>query len=424
PLLAEVARIAEYSFPDELTEAFVDLGAESVETLLAMRADSHDAPDVAFALAGLGVRDQRILDLLLERFRAEPAEGALELGLYGDPAARPELEKALEEAGSDERLRQELETALDDIGREDSTRPEPFDIFPLYPSEESPYFASFDNKELLEFLKSPVAAYRASAVKMLTFEEMPAEIVRTVFDIARQDPDPHVRAMAWEGLEEVHEPPEIEQALHDKLADETASPEERSAALVALAHEAEDNEELRQRISMFFADPATRARAVKAMWHSGDRRFEKSVVQALDDAELEVRKQAMTAVGILGMVAQIGRLEQVFDDEELRDAALYAYALAAPSASTPAHLRKLFRRIEDLAGALSDEEALIVSKALDDRLEANGYEPIFFNQEAWEQNEHAEAPAPEAPAAAPAKAGRNDPCPCGSGKKFKKCCGA
>jgi uncharacterized protein YchJ len=25
---------------------------------------------------------------------------------------------------------------------------------------------------------------------------------------------------------------------------------------------------------------------------------------------------------------------------------------------------------------------------------------------------------------APAKVGRNDPCPCGSGKKFKKCCGA
>ncbi|MBI1851531.1 MAG: SEC-C domain-containing protein [Planctomycetes bacterium] len=22
-----------------------------------------------------------------------------------------------------------------------------------------------------------------------------------------------------------------------------------------------------------------------------------------------------------------------------------------------------------------------------------------------------------------AKVGRNDPCPCGSGKKFKKCCG-
>lgn len=28
------------------------------------------------------------------------------------------------------------------------------------------------------------------------------------------------------------------------------------------------------------------------------------------------------------------------------------------------------------------------------------------------------------PSAAPAKAGRNDPCPCGSGRKYKKCCGA
>ena len=33
-------------------------------------------------------------------------------------------------------------------------------------------------------------------------------------------------------------------------------------------------------------------------------------------------------------------------------------------------------------------------------------------------------PVPEArPAATPPKVGRNDPCPCGSGKKYKKCCG-
>jgi len=31
---------------------------------------------------------------------------------------------------------------------------------------------------------------------------------------------------------------------------------------------------------------------------------------------------------------------------------------------------------------------------------------------------------PRPPAAQPAKAGRNDPCSCGSGKKFKHCCGA
>lgn len=30
----------------------------------------------------------------------------------------------------------------------------------------------------------------------------------------------------------------------------------------------------------------------------------------------------------------------------------------------------------------------------------------------------------EEPYIAPPKIGRNDPCPCGSGKKYKKCCGA
>jgi preprotein translocase subunit SecA len=34
------------------------------------------------------------------------------------------------------------------------------------------------------------------------------------------------------------------------------------------------------------------------------------------------------------------------------------------------------------------------------------------------------APAAKIPAKAAAKVGRNDPCPCGSGKKYKKCCGA
>ena len=47
-------------------------------------------------------------------------------------------------------------------------------------------------------------------------------------------------------------------------------------------------------------------------------------------------------------------------------------------------------------------------------------------QPAAEAEEAAPAPAPEAEAnpapSEPVKAGRNDPCPCGSGKKYKKCC--
>jgi uncharacterized protein YchJ len=33
------------------------------------------------------------------------------------------------------------------------------------------------------------------------------------------------------------------------------------------------------------------------------------------------------------------------------------------------------------------------------------------------------APPPPTPYIAPPKVGRNEPCPCGSGKKYKKCCG-
>jgi uncharacterized protein YecA (UPF0149 family) len=41
-----------------------------------------------------------------------------------------------------------------------------------------------------------------------------------------------------------------------------------------------------------------------------------------------------------------------------------------------------------------------------------------------EQMSHAEAPsAPAEPRRVEAKIGRNEPCPCGSGKKYKKCCG-
>jgi preprotein translocase subunit SecA len=37
---------------------------------------------------------------------------------------------------------------------------------------------------------------------------------------------------------------------------------------------------------------------------------------------------------------------------------------------------------------------------------------------------HGDAAAPKKPVQRKAqKVGRNDPCPCGSGKKFKKCCG-
>ena len=47
---------------------------------------------------------------------------------------------------------------------------------------------------------------------------------------------------------------------------------------------------------------------------------------------------------------------------------------------------------------------------------------VDFDQ--MKTNENEIEGKPSGPAIAHNKVGRNDPCPCGSGKKYKKCCGA
>jgi uncharacterized protein len=42
---------------------------------------------------------------------------------------------------------------------------------------------------------------------------------------------------------------------------------------------------------------------------------------------------------------------------------------------------------------------------------------------AWRVSQHLASQPAMPPAPTVAKVGRNDPCPCGSGKKYKKCCG-
>ncbi len=51
-------------------------------------------------------------------------------------------------------------------------------------------------------------------------------------------------------------------------------------------------------------------------------------------------------------------------------------------------------------------------------------EEEFIEMEDYSPGQNFEAPAISVPHIAPPKVGRNEPCPCGSGKKFKKCCGA
>ena len=86
----------------------------------------------------LRVRDPRVLKLLLDRLEYDAADGAFCLGLYGDSAAQPALEKMLAEVPEDEAdLRREIDYALEQLkAPEPKYQPEPFDLFAEYPERE------------------------------------------------------------------------------------------------------------------------------------------------------------------------------------------------------------------------------------------------------------------------------------------------
>ena len=89
-------------------------------------------------------------------------------------------------------------------------------------------------------------------------------------------------------------------------------------------------------------------------------------------------------------------------------------------------MKGLLRKIDEVACGLTEHEEELVKAALDERLKLYGLKPVFSDEEEHVHGpdcDHDHAVAEAIPPAA-IKAGRNDPCPCGSGKKYKKCCGA
>jgi hypothetical protein len=121
------------------------------------------------------------------------------------------------------------------------------------------------------------------------------------------------------------------------------------------------------------------------------------------------------------MPSLLGRIEAAFEHDDLRTPALFAYALAAPGVTSPAWMRKVFRRISELAHGLTEHEEEVVERAINERLTAFDYDPISLAH--GEADGEEDEPAPDPSPVPTVKAGRNDPCPCGSGKKYKKCCG-
>ena len=106
----------------------------------------------------------------------------------------------------------------------------------------------------------------------------------------------------------------------------------------------------------------------------------------------------------------------------------WAHGFAAALPLLPATTLRRLERDEEAVAALA------IIAALDAGLDPDG-EPLDHDHrkhlvarsviglQRLYRLSHLQA-SPPVPARANAKPGRNDPCPCGSGQKFKKCCGS
>ena len=410
--------------PDLLVEAIYFVREAALEPLVQLygEMEEDESAEVAFILASFGIRDDRVLKILTDRLEYDVTEGAISLGLYGDPAARPALERMRAEVGEDEHLQKQIDEAIEDLGRERTQEETQFDLLSFFPAKSGPETMVLEEADLIEMLGSDDPEYRFAAASGFLGRDYLEGSRRRLLEVAKGDSDAAVRAKAWEALgSEVGDAEDIYALMLAKLQDEGAPKIERAGALAGLGQRA-DEPVIRPYAEQFYRDPDTRAAALAAMWNSLDRTYSSYFPAHLDDEDPEVQKQAISGVGYLGITESAEKLREYFDSD-LRTNALFAYALSVRTEVSPGRMRALLRRIDEAAGGLSEEENEVVEMALDERLLLHGHKPVFRpDQHAHHHHhEHEEARAPAKPVQ---KVGRNDPCPCGSGKKYKKCCGA
>jgi len=149
---------------------------------------------------------------------------------------------------------------------------------------------------------------------------------------------------------------------------------ERTGLLVGLSAEADRNE-VRKAIVELYEMLGGRAKALEAMWRSMHPSFRDRFARHLDDPDLETRRSAVWGVGYYGVRTELEKLRKLFDNEELRSDALFAYALALPGEVSRGRINSMLARVQKDARGLSEMEEDLVKVALDETLMLAGKEP-------------------------------------------------
>lgn len=112
PFLIAYLREDPENISDEAIETLVEIGQPALDPLLALyeELDESQSGEIAFILASLRIRDERILKILLDRLEYDLLDTLLLLEIYGDPAARPAIEQLAAGLSADEaKLKQAID---------------------------------------------------------------------------------------------------------------------------------------------------------------------------------------------------------------------------------------------------------------------------------------------------------------------------
>jgi hypothetical protein len=378
PVYAELLVYDVEEDPGPIYDALAELGAAAIEPLLKQhqKAGPESQGQIEFLLAGLRVKDDRIGELLKKRLESDPAEGAINLSLYGDTGMRPVLEAKLATELT-EHEKHEVQFAIDQLSAETfNDEPEPFDIMALYPETAPPVFDALEPDEMVAFLDHDDAKVRRMAAESLANEELNEDEIKRLLHTAEEDSDVGVRSQAWQALATGLDDEDIVRRIRARCFDTEAPAVERAGAACALA-EQELDADLAELLRELYEQPETRALAMKAMWHSFDQQFAEVFPKHLEDLDEDILRNAIWGCGYLGIGHVAGQLEKLFENENVREHALFAYALSAPVELSRGRAKGFFKRIFDLADGLSEAETSVVEAGIDQRLGLHGMEPVF-----------------------------------------------
>lgn len=386
PFLVESVRLNPDDVPDEIMEALHSYGRPALDALLDLynKIDEADSDEIAFLLASFRLRDERVLQVLLERLEFDASEGAFLLGVYGDPAAREPLQNLMESLGpSESELKKDIRKNLEllNSSQESSHEPEPFDIYARYPEEAELPIDLLSEEERVELFSDPRPEVRANAARSF-FNQHPGEaIVKPLLALAISDSEEIVRSRAWESLMDATEQTEVVEAMLKRLRDTNTPSGERASLLVGLSMEADRNEVRRAMELAYEQQPEHRAKVLEAMWRCLHPMFRDYFARHLDDNDIEIRRSAVWGVGYFGVKSALDKLRTMFGDEALRSDAIFAYGLALPTDISKSRAKSILKRIEKDAGGLSDIEEQLAMTALDERLLLSGKDAVFFPED-------------------------------------------